>query len=52
MFHELGKNLFDIVYSLFPHHKKVMTDLDPTQPALNGGEDLIVDDGEEAESKV
>lgn len=29
-----------------------MADLDATRPALNGGEDAIIDDGEEAESKV
>jgi hypothetical protein len=29
-----------------------MTDLESIPPALNGGEDQIIDDGEEAESKV
>jgi len=29
-----------------------MTDLDVSRPVLNGGEDNILDDGEEAETKV
>jgi len=29
-----------------------MTSVESTQPGLNGGEDSIIDDGEEAESKV
>lgn len=29
-----------------------MADVDSTQPPANGGEDAILDDGEEAESKV
>ena len=29
-----------------------MTDIDVSRPVLNGGEDSILDDGEEAETKV